>query len=92
MGYVYDRHSFFLQLFHDPEHSFDLPVRQRSGRFVHNQYFYVIGYCLGDFHQLLVGHGQASDRFGHIDFDSKAFHNLPGFLIHQLPVNGKAFG
>ena len=60
------------------------------GGFVHNQYLRVHGQSLGDFHQLLLGHRERTDRSGGAEIRAHGIQKFFCLAVGPRPVDERA--
>ena len=91
VGDEYDGDAFLAQLVHDAVKLLGFPLGQRRGRLVQNDDFGVGGQGLGDFDDLLLGHGQRAHLGGGTEIGVHAPEQLVGLLVHGPPLDDAVF-
>ena len=77
---VDDADAVTLELADDAEEIVDLRVVQRCGRLIHDEHPGFERQGLGDFHHLLLGHGELADQGARIQVQVQALEDLPSVL------------
>ena len=81
---VDDADSVALELADDAEEIVDFRIVQRGGGLIHDEHPGFERQGLGDFHHLLLGHGELADQGARIQVQMQAVEDLPGVLLHFL--------
>ena len=82
-----DPHALAAQFPHRAEQEFDLLLRQRSRRLVHDQHPRSAAQRLGHLDQLLLGHRKRAHLCGGIDFGPHAGEQLSGVRLPLPPID-----